>query len=99
MEINKFINQLIKFKTQKLKTMLVVNICQEEIKWKKNKNGKHYATLTIDKRKEPDQYENTHSVSNSQSKEERAEKKKKEYCGNGKEYVFNKQESEDTMPF
>ena len=82
--------------------MLVVNICQEDIKWKKNKNGKHYATLTIDKRKEPDQYENTHSVSNSQTKDERAEKKKKEYCGNGKEYIFNKQEHEShptDLPF
>ena len=39
---------------------------------------------------------------------ERAEKKKKEYCGRGKEYKFekkeysvavNKQESEDDLPF
>ena len=81
MEINQFIKQVIKFKEQKTTIMIIANICQEEVKWKKGKNGKHYATLTIDKRKEPDQYENTHSVSNSQSKEERAEKKKKENKG------------------
>ena len=53
--------------------------------------------------------ENTHSVYNNQSKEQRAEKAKKEYCGRGKEYKFekkeystpvNKQEAEDLdLPF
>jgi hypothetical protein len=55
---------------------------------------------------------NTHSVWNNQSVEERAEKKKKNYCGRGKEYSFtaptakkeyaqNQQEQEDTetLPF
>jgi hypothetical protein len=75
--------------------MVVISIAQEDIYWKpvQTKSGvKHYATLVVDKRKEKDQYDNTHTVSNSQSQEERAEKAKKKYCGNGKEYVFEKKE-------
>lgn len=75
--------------------MIVISIAQEDIHWKpvQTKSGvKHYATLVVDKRKEKDQYDNTHTVSNSQSKDERAEKAKKQYCGNGKEYNFEKQE-------
>ena len=89
--------------------MIVLSIEKEAVKWKKSvKNGKEYATVVVEKRKEKDKYENTHSVSNSQSKEERAEKKKKEYVGSGKEYNFEKkeylkpvnaQESEDDLPF
>ena len=91
--------------------MIVISIAQEDIHWKpvQTKSGvKHYASLVIDKRKEVDQYDNTHTVSNNQSKEERAEKAKKQYCGNGKEYNFekkeysksvNQQESEEPLPF
>lgn len=92
--------------------MIVISIAQEDIEWKpvQTKSGlKHYASLVIDKRKEKDQYENTHTVSLSQSKEQRAEKAKKQYVGNGKEYSFekkeysnsvNQQESEDSdLPF
>lgn len=87
--------------------MIVANICLDDIKSKKSeKNGKTYATIVIEPRKEADKLGNTHSVSNSQSKDERAEKKKKEYCGSAKEYTFskkeynniNKQEDED-LPF
>ena len=91
--------------------MIVISIVQEDIEWKpvQTKSGlKHYASLVIDKRKEKDQYENTHTVSLSQSKEQRAEKAKKQYVGNGKEYSFekkeylspvNQQESEEILPF
>jgi|GEM_PF-2202658 len=89
--------------------MVVISIAQEDIHWKpvQTKTGiKHYATLVVDKRKEKDQYQNTHTVSNSQTAEERAEKAKKKYCGNGKEYSFekkeysNQQEHEDKdLPF
>ena len=89
--------------------MIVLSIEKEAVKWKKSeKNGKEYAAVVVEKRKEKDKYENTHSVSNSQSKDERAEKKKKEYVGSGKEYTFekkeyskavNQQESEDDLPF
>ena len=92
--------------------MIVISIAQEDIIWKpvQTKSGvKHYASLVIDARKEKDLYDNTHTVANNQSKEERAEKAKKQYCGNGKEYNFekkeyskpvNKQENEDLdLPF
>lgn len=93
--------------------MIVISIAKEDIEWKpvQTKSGlKHYASLVIDKRKDKDQYENTHTVSLSQSKEQRAEKAKKQYVGNGKEYKFaegkqeykntNKQENEDgDLPF
>ena len=75
--------------------MIVISIAQEDIEWKpvQTKSGlKHYASLVVDKRKEKDQYENTHTVSLSQSKEQRAEKAKKQYVGNGKEYSFEKKE-------
>ena len=92
--------------------MIVISIAQEDINWKpvQTKSGvKHYASLVIDARKEKDLYDNTHTVANNQSKKERAEKAKKEYCGRGKEYKFekkeystpvNKQEAEDLdLPF
>jgi hypothetical protein len=91
--------------------MIVINVEKEKIQWKpvQTKTGvRHFANLVIDNLKEVDEKENTHSVFNNQSKEDRAEKKKKEYCGRGKEYKFekkeysnpvNKQESEDDLPF
>ena len=41
---------------------------------------------------QPDQYGNTHSVYHNQSEEERKSQAKRIFCGNGKEYVFNKQQ-------
>lgn len=91
--------------------MITINIEQEKIEWKpvQTKNGlKHYATLAIDYLKEPDDKGQTHAVWNNQSVEQRAEKAKKNYCGRGKEYSFNKkeyakpvnqQESEEPLPF
>jgi len=92
--------------------MIVLNICKEEINWKEAKNGKHYANIATDYLKEMDENSNTHTVWNNQTKEERAEKAKKNYCGRGKEVVFNgvkatgkkefavnQQESEDDLPF
>ena len=91
--------------------MIVINVEREKIQWKpvQTKTGiRHFANLVIDNLKEVDEKENTHSVYNNQSKEQRAEKAKKEYCGRGKEYKFekkeystpvNKQESEDDLPF
>jgi hypothetical protein len=92
--------------------MIVINVEREKIQWKpvQTKTGvRHFANLVIDNLKEVDEKENTHSVYNNQSKEQRAEKAKKEYCGRGKEYKFekkeysnsvNKQENEDLdLPF
>jgi len=63
--------------------MIVINIEKEKIQWKpvQTKTGvRHFANLVVDNLKEVDEKENTHSVYNNQSKEDRAEKKKKEYC-------------------
>jgi len=92
--------------------MIVINVEMEKIQWKpvQTKTGvRHFANLVVDNLKEVDEKENTHSVYNNQSKEQRAEKAKKEYCGRGKEYKFekkeysnsvNKQENEDLdLPF
>jgi len=91
--------------------MIVINVEKEKIEWKpvQTKTGvRHFANLVVDNLKEADEKENTHTVFNNQSKEDRAEKKKKEYCGRGKEYKFekkeylnpvNQQEAEDDLPF
>ena len=84
--------------------MIVLNLKKEDIKFTAHKNGNHYATIVVEKRKELDKFENTHTVYNGQTATERAEKAKKEYCGNGKEYAYkpeakkefvNQQEMED----
>jgi hypothetical protein len=91
--------------------MIVLNIKKEDIKFTAHKNGNHYATIVVEKRKELDKFGNDWVIYNGQSKEQRAEKAKKEYCGNGKEYVWeakkefakNQQEAEDaedtSLPF
>ena len=80
--------------------MIVINVEREKIQWKpvQTKTGvRHFANLVIDNLKEVDEKENTHSVYNNQSKEQRAEKAKKEYCGRGKEYKFEKKEYSNTV--
>jgi DNA-directed RNA polymerase subunit M/transcription elongation factor TFIIS len=89
--------------------MIVLNLKKEDIKFTAHKNGNHYATIVVEKKKDVDKYGNDHTVYNGQTSEQRAEKAKKEYCGNGKEYVWeakkefaqNKQELEDAedLPF
>jgi hypothetical protein len=91
--------------------MIVINIKKSDIKWTKHKNGNEYATIVAEKRKEIDKFGNDWTVYNGQTATQRAEKAKKEYCGNGKEYVWspenkkefvqNQQEMEDTeiLPF
>ena len=94
--------------------MIVINVERDKITWVpvQTKSGvKHYANLAIDLLREKDEKDNTHSVWNNQSKEDRAEKKKKDYVGRGKELKFNpeakreygnsinKQEGEDDLPF
>jgi hypothetical protein len=89
--------------------MIVLNLKKEDIKFTAHKNGNHYATIVVEKKKDVDKYGNDHTVYNGQTATERAEKAKKEYCGNGKEYVWegkkefaqNKQELElnEDLPF
>lgn len=89
--------------------MIVVNLKKADIKFTKHQNGNEYASIVVEKRKEADKYGNDYTVYNSQTIEQRAEKGKRQYCGNGKEYTwkaegkkeFNKQEMEDLdiLPF
>jgi YHS domain-containing protein len=94
--------------------MIVIDVCLSDIpaesRSKSEKNGKTYAKLVVDNRKEKDQYDNTHTVYVNQTKEERASQAKKVYVGNGKEYIFDKQKTtqnksqaksqeEDDLPF
>ena len=81
--------------------MIVANICISDIPATKRResNGKVYISVVIDERRSPDNYGNTHSVSVSQSKEEREKREKKIYVGSGKEYRFGgQQSSKDDLP-
>ena len=57
------------------------------------KNGQKYFNLTVDNLKEPDKFGNTHTVYQSQTREERAAKTPKVYLGSGKEWIFEKVET------
>ena len=75
--------------------MINVSICVSDIpkeQIKTGTNGKKYLNIVVDERKSPDNYGNTHSVTISQSKEEREAKTPKVYVGNGKEFLFNNQQ-------
>lgn len=65
----------------------------DKSKIKPHKNGAKYYAITVDEKQMPDQYGNTHTVYDTQSKEERSAKANKNYLGSGREYVFggNKQ--------
>jgi len=56
---------------------------------KEGKNGAKYFNLTVDEKREPDQFGNTHTVYQTPTKEEREAKKDKVYLGSGKEFKFN----------
>ena len=71
--------------------MIVTSICLSDIPEDKittSSNGKKYVNIVVDQRKEKDQYDNTHTMYMSQSKDERQAKVPKKYVGNGKEYTF-----------
>jgi hypothetical protein len=61
----------------------------DKSKIKSHANGAKYYNITVDERKEPDQFGNTHTVYEQQTKEERAAKEGKKYIGSGKEFKFN----------
>lgn len=61
-------------------------------KLKAHSNGANYLSMTVDKLKEVDKFGNTHCVYESQTKEERERKDKRNYIGNGKEFVFGGQQ-------
>lgn len=66
---------------------------------KEGKNGAKYYNLTVDKKKEPDQYGNTHTVYQTPTKEEREAKKDKVYLGGGKELIFGQKTSAPTPEY
>ena len=63
---------------------------------KAHANGASYLSMTVDKLKEVDKFGNTHCVYESQTKEERERKDKRNYIGNGKEFVFGGQQATST---
>lgn len=75
--------------------MIVLNICVSDLpkdKIIKGRNGKKYINLVLDERREVSQFGETHTITLSQSKEEREAKAPKVFVGGGKEYVFERRE-------
>jgi hypothetical protein len=74
--------------------MIVVSIDLAKIDKSKiveGKNGQKYYSLVVDELRTPDKYNNTHTVYQNQTKDERTDKVAKVYIGNGKEFKFNQQ--------
>lgn len=72
--------------------MLIVDIALSDIPQDARTtgtNGKIYAKIVVDERKEADKYGNTHSVYMNQTKEAREAKTPKVYVGSAKEIKFN----------
>lgn len=72
--------------------MITFSIDVTKIDKSRIKDGK-YLNLVLDTLREPDKFGNTHSVYMSQTKEERADKAKRIYIGNGKEWAGSKTQS------
>lgn len=71
--------------------MITLSICVSDIPrdaiTTSEKNGKKYLSVVVDNLKETDRFGNTHCVKLSQTKEDRANKVKPTYIGNGKEWI------------
>lgn len=85
--------------------LILGSICLSDIpkeKIKASANGKKYLNICIAKRREPDNYDNTHTIYVSQTKEERETKAPKSYIGSGRLYdpqpEVNTPEEVDQMP-
>lgn len=75
--------------------LINVSLCVSDIPKDKiyvSESGKKYISICVSKLREPDQYENTHSVFIRQSKEERERRDKRTYVGRGKAVVFRPSE-------
>lgn len=71
--------------------LINVSLCVSDIPRDKifvAESGKKYISICVSELREPDQFENTHSVFIRQSKEERERKDKRTYVGRGKAVVF-----------
>lgn len=77
---------VIQFNFKKMAQIINASIDLTKISKSKivEKNGKKWLSLSIVVNDEPDQYGNTVQISENQSQEERSEKAKKNYLGNGK---------------
>ena len=72
-----------------MSNLILGSICLSDIPKEKIKaatNGKKYLNICIAERREPDQYDNTHTIYVSQDKEERDAKTNKCYIGSGRAY-------------
>jgi hypothetical protein len=81
--------------------MIVVSIDLTKIDKSKiveGKNGQKYYSLVVDELRTPDKYNNTHTVYQNQTKDERTDKVAKVYIGNGKEFKFNQQTAPQSQP-
>ena len=81
--------------------MIVLNICVSDLPKDKiitGRNGKEYINLVLDERREVSQFGETHTITLSQSKEEREAKATKVFVGGGKEYVFERREQPKVQP-
>ena len=88
-----------------MSTLLNLNVCLTDIPKEKiftsEKTGKKYISLTVQEKREVDQYGKTHSLSISQTKEEREAKAPKVFVGDGKAYAFgsdNQQPQQTAVP-
>lgn len=82
--------------------MINISICLTDLPKNKitvsEKNGKKYINIVCDKRKEPSAYGETHTIYVQQTKEERETKIPKQYCGSGKEIVFENKTQSTLQP-
>jgi len=68
------------------KDIVVIEIAESRLN--AHKNGKVYMALDIKERKQPDDYGNTHLVTEGRTKEERQAKAQTPIIGSGKEFSF-----------
>lgn len=72
-----------------MSNLILCSICLSDIPKEKIKaaaNGKKYLNICVAERRQPDQYDNTHTIYCSQDKEERDAKADKRYIGSGRAY-------------
>lgn len=76
--------------------MITISVCLSDIpkdQIVEANNGKKYVNLVLAERREVGQYGDTHMLYMSQTKEERENKEKRIFVGNGKEYKFETKEA------
>lgn len=86
-------------------SIILCSICLSDIpkeRIKTGRDGKKYLNMTVSQMREPDKFDQTHTIFCSQTKEEREARADRTYLGKGKELVFDPvaatPESVDQMP-